>query len=51
MTARKNRKKLQDCLMAGNDAREDRTAARTGMQVFLLTDCLINKSAVSARRV
>ena len=33
----------QNCLMVGNDAEEDMIAARTGMQVFLLTDCLINK--------
>lgn len=32
-----------DCLMVGNDAREDLAALDAGMQVFLLTDCLINK--------
>lgn len=32
----------ETCLMVGNDAREDLAAARTGMRVFLLTDCLIN---------
>ena len=30
------------CLMVGNDAKEDAAAADAGMQVFLLTDCLIN---------
>lgn len=32
-----------DCLMVGNDVDEDMVAASLGMQVFLLTDCLINK--------
>lgn len=32
-----------DCLMVGNDVGEDMVAKRLGMQVFLLTDCLINK--------
>ncbi len=31
------------CLMVGNDVGEDMVAAATGMQVFLLTDCMINK--------
>ncbi len=30
------------CLMVGNDVGEDMVAATLGMQVFLLTDCLIN---------
>ena len=33
----------ESCLMVGNDALEDTAAALVGMQVFLLTDCLINK--------
>lgn len=33
----------EECLMIGNDATEDLAAAKLGMQVFLLTDCLINK--------
>ena len=32
-----------ECLMVGNDGVEDVAAERLGMQVFLLTDCLINK--------
>ena len=33
------------CLMVGNDVDEDmRPAAEAGLQVFLLTDCIINKS-------
>lgn len=34
----------EDCLMVGNDVDEDMVAGALGMQVFLLTDCLINKS-------
>ena len=33
-----------ECLMVGNDATEDTAAELAGMQVFLLTDCLINKA-------
>lgn len=32
-----------ECLMVGNDVTEDMVAEETGMRVFLLTDCLINK--------
>lgn len=32
----------ENCLMVGNDAREDMAAGTLGMEVFLLTDCLIN---------
>lgn len=32
------------CLMVGNDVDEDMVAAALGMDVFLLTDCLINRS-------
>ena len=32
-----------ECAMVGNDAREDTVAKELGMQVFLLTDDLINK--------
>ena len=31
------------CLMVGNDAMEDMVAETLGMEVFLLTDCLLNK--------
>lgn len=34
----------EDCLMVGNDVGEDMIAAKLGMKVFLLTDCMINKS-------
>ena len=33
----------EECLMVGNDATEDMVAAETGMRVFLLTDCLLNR--------
>ncbi|MBQ7820745.1 MAG: HAD family hydrolase [Clostridia bacterium] len=32
-----------ECLMVGNDVREDMIAETLGMKVFLLTDCIINK--------
>ena len=32
----------EECLMVGNDANEDMAARALGMDVFLLTDCLIN---------
>ena len=34
----------EECLMVGNDVDEDMVARQLGMQVFLLTDCLINKT-------
>lgn len=36
----------EECLMIGNDTSDDMTAAQIGMQVFLITDCLINKSEI-----
>ena len=33
----------EECVMIGNDVGDDMVAADLGMQVFLLTDCLINK--------
>lgn len=33
----------EECLMVGNDVREDMVARTLGMDVFLLTDCLLNK--------
>lgn len=35
--------KPEECLMVGNDATEDLVAETVGMDVFLLTNCLINK--------
>ena len=32
-----------ECLMVGNDIQEDGAAAKLGMPVFLLTDCLIQR--------
>jgi len=42
--------KGEDCLMVGNDVGEDMVAAQLGMKVFLLTDCLINKSGEDISR-
>lgn len=36
--------KAEECLMVGNDVSEDMVAQQLGMQVFLLTDCMINKA-------
>lgn len=33
----------EECLMVGNDVEEDMMARELGMQVFLLTPCMINK--------
>lgn len=38
--------KPEECLMVGNDILEDMVAKEIGMQVFLLTDCLINKENI-----
>ena len=38
------------CLMVGNDVGEDMVAQKLGMKTFLLTDCLINKTAEDIRR-
>jgi len=35
--------KPENCLMIGNDVTEDMVAQDLGMQVYLVTDCLINK--------
>lgn len=35
--------RAEECLMVGNDVEEDMIAETVGMQVFLLTDCLINQ--------
>ncbi len=34
----------EECIMVGNDVDDDMPARKCGMQVFLLTDCLINHS-------
>lgn len=33
----------EECLMIGNDVREDMVAGKLGMHLFLLTDCLLNE--------
>jgi len=42
--------KAEECLMVGNDVGEDMIAEKLGMQVFLLTDCLINKDNADISR-
>ena len=39
----------EDCLMVGNDAGEDTAAEKLGIEVFLLTDCLIDRGADLSR--
>jgi len=34
----------EECVMVGNDADEDLSASSVGMDVFLLTDCMVNRS-------
>lgn len=34
--------RAEECIMVGNDVKEDMTAGTLGMKTFLLTDCLIN---------
>ncbi len=36
--------KGEDCIMIGNDTTEDIAAEKTGMDVYIVTDCLINKN-------
>ena len=40
----------EQCLMVGNDVEDDMPAEQAGMQVFLLTDCLINSHNVDISR-
>ena len=40
----------KECLMVGNDVREDMAAETLGMETFLLTDCLINTENVPLDR-
>ena len=35
--------KPENCMMVGNDVDEDMIAGRLGMEVYLVTDCLINR--------
>ena len=40
-----------ECLMVGNDTSDDLSAALAGMDVFLLTDCLINTKGIDISSV
>ncbi len=42
--------KPEECLMVGNDVADDMVTEKLGMQVFLLTDCLINKEGRDVSR-
>ncbi len=42
--------KAEECIMVGNDVDDDMPAEALGMKVFLLTDCLINKSGADISR-
>ena len=42
--------KAEECLMVGNDVIEDLVAETLGMQVFLLTPCIINKKNADISR-
>ena len=41
----------QECVMVGNDVGEDGAAAKLGLPVFLLTDCLIQKPGTDASQM
>ncbi|MBE6932433.1 MAG: HAD family hydrolase [Ruminococcaceae bacterium] len=43
---RRQNLRAEECLMVGNDVRDDMVAEKLGMKVFLLTDNLINKADV-----
>ena len=45
-TAEKLGVKPEECLMVGNDMTEDLAARKAGMEVFIVTDCLINKQGI-----
>lgn len=39
----------EECLMVGNDVEEDLAAAKIGMKVFLVTDCLLNTRKLNSK--
>jgi len=43
-------KKPSDCIMVGNDAKEDGAAAKAGIRVYLLGDCIIEREGHTAER-
>ncbi len=40
----------EECIMVGNDVREDMVAEQLGMEVFLLTDCVINPDSLPTQQ-
>ena len=47
---RRQNLRAEECLMVGNDVRDDMVAEKLGMKVFLLTDNLINKADIDISR-
>lgn len=41
----------ENCIMVGNDVGEDMIAAKLGIRVFLLTDCVINKQGTDVSAI
>lgn len=39
--------KAEDCIMVGNDLEEDGAAKKVGMEVFIVTDCLMHEDKAS----
>lgn len=48
---KKTGKQPGECLMVGNDCREDTAALQTGMAVYLVTDCLVGAEGADLRGV
>ena len=46
----KQKLRPEDCLMVGNDVDEDMVAETLGLEVFLLTDCLLNRHGADLSR-
>jgi len=44
-------KSPRECLMVGNDAKEDLAAREAGLSVYLITDCLLNPQGLDLSRV
>lgn len=41
----------EECVMVGNDTEDDLAASKIGIDVFILTDCLINKNNIDISNV
>ena len=49
-TLRRMNLKAEECIMVGNDVREDMVAEQLDMKTFLLTDCVINPEGLPIER-